>query len=633
MHPPCVANHSPARCLCLCCYSSPLAFALLVLSSRLARCVLPLACLLLACFSPLRSFPSLFAAFNAFLFILVVLICLTVGALLKKYRYDRYFPSSAAAIVLGFLIGAFLNLSPSVASVAAFSPEIFFFLLLPPIMIEAGYTLKRKQFFKNFGTISLYAFAGTFVTCMAFGLLLYVFAAARLIPLEGNNPIECLIFGALISATDPVAVLAMLNSPEVKVPPTLYALIFGESILNDAIAIVLFNTFKNLIPNLDPETNRPLEGDASQAQFTFIKFMGAIASFLWISIGSTVVGFLVAFVCSFITRHVSFKNYPAYEVTLIILFAWLSYFLNEALRLSGIMGIFFTAVGLAHYAYYNISPKAQLATHEAFKSVAQVAETFVFAYIGIAVGMSIAVRPLKWDLGMILLSIVICFVARAVHVFPLTFLANRNRKEKIPINMQIPIWWAGLRGAVAVALSFSFPLGKEDDGNMPYVVTSTLGIVLTTTIICGGTTVQVLDACGMNAPRPSLAEQDATGGSGEKGETSDEHGHGAHEEDDSVHDMGGERTIKAVGRFRKFDRTFMRKWFGGNVRSSMLAEDQPTIAELGGAAHGQNGAGEAAGDGSYLAPSGVWEPHSRSEEHEDALPAQRTEEQKSLDGQ
>ena len=167
--------------------------------------------------------------------------------------------------MLGFIIGSFLNLTPTISTAFAFSPEIFFFLLLPPIMIEAGYTLKRKQFFKNFGTISLYAFAGTFVTCMAFGMLLYIFAAARVIPLEGNNPIECLIFGALISATDPVAVLAMLNSPEVKVPPTLYSLIFGESILNDAIAIVLFNTFKNLIPNLDTR-DQPTHSTATPAR-------------------------------------------------------------------------------------------------------------------------------------------------------------------------------------------------------------------------------------------------------------------------------------------------------------------------------------------------------------------------------
>jgi len=187
-----------------------------------------------------------------------------------------------------------------------------------------------------------------------------------------------------------------------------------------------------------------------------------------------------------------------------------------------------------------------------------------------------------------------------------------------------------LRGAVAVALSFSFPLGKEDDGNMPYVVTSTLGIVLTTTIICGGTTVQVLDACGMNTSRPSLAEQDATGGSGEKGETGS-HENGVFDLEDD-HDMGGERVVKAVGRFRKFDRTFMRKWFGGNVRSSMLEEDQPAIAELGGATHVQ-ASQQAAGGGDYLGPSGVWSPHSRSEEHEEALPAPRTEEQKSADAQ
>lgn len=187
----------------------------------------------------------LVSAVNAFFFITIVLACLTVGAVLKKYRIDRWFPASAASIVLGFLIGVGLNYAGgNEQSAFVFNPEIFFFLLLPPIMIEAGYTLRRKQFFKNFGTISVYAFIGTLVTCLAFGFILYIFAAARVIPLEGQNPIECLIFGALISATDPVAVLAMLNSKEVNVPPTLYSLIFGESILNDAIAIVLFRTFE-----------------------------------------------------------------------------------------------------------------------------------------------------------------------------------------------------------------------------------------------------------------------------------------------------------------------------------------------------------------------------------------------------
>ena len=284
-----------------------------------------------------------------------------------------------------------------------------------------------------------------------------------------------------------------------------------------------------------------------------------------------------------------------------------------------------------------------------------------------------------------LLSIFTCFAARACHVFPLTFIANRYRKERVPINMQIPIWWAGLRGAVAVALSFSFPLGRDDDGNMPYVVTSTLGIVLTTTIICGGTTVQVLDACGMNAPRVSLAEQDATGGSGPESERRRPRGgprarrrHHARQRRRAV--QQGRRTLPS-----SFDRTFMRKWYDprnahtshpagaglctgrpaargrsprynegrrrtrglsihqqlpvasaavlrarvtgsgvSNIKSSMLCGGPETVEGRRSARHRRCEGGVCdpqSKDGSYLAPScALWSPHSRSEEHEPAVP-------------
>ncbi|KAG8586702.1 hypothetical protein GDO81_005457 [Engystomops pustulosus] len=121
-----------------------------------------------------------------------------------------------------------------------FDPEVFFNILLPPIIFHAGYSLKKRHFFRNIGSILTYAFFGTAVSCFIIGNLMY--GVVRLMKLVGqlNGKFyytDCLFFGAIISATDPVTVLAIFN--ELRADVDLYALLFGESVLNDAVAIVL----------------------------------------------------------------------------------------------------------------------------------------------------------------------------------------------------------------------------------------------------------------------------------------------------------------------------------------------------------------------------------------------------------
>lgn len=118
-----------------------------------------------------------------------------------------------------------------------FNANLIFFVILPPIILDAGYTLKRKDFFQNLGTILMMAILGTVINNIVFGYLLYGFAKIGWIPLDSTSPLECLLFGAVISATDPVATLAMLGSKEVNAHPLLYSLVFGESVLNDAVAV------------------------------------------------------------------------------------------------------------------------------------------------------------------------------------------------------------------------------------------------------------------------------------------------------------------------------------------------------------------------------------------------------------
>ncbi|GAB5584555.1 sodium/hydrogen exchanger 6 isoform X3 [Prionailurus iriomotensis] len=121
-----------------------------------------------------------------------------------------------------------------------FDPEVFFNILLPPIIFHAGYSLKKRHFFRNLGSILAYAFLGTAVSCFIIGNLMY--GVVKLMKVVGQLSdkfyyTDCLFFGAIISATDPVTVLAIFN--ELHADVDLYALLFGESVLNDAVAIVL----------------------------------------------------------------------------------------------------------------------------------------------------------------------------------------------------------------------------------------------------------------------------------------------------------------------------------------------------------------------------------------------------------
>ncbi|CAG9759406.1 unnamed protein product [Ceutorhynchus assimilis] len=127
---------------------------------------------------------------------------------------------------------------------ATFDPEIFFNIILPPIIFYAGYSLKRKYFFRNLGAILTYAIIGTTVSSFVVGALMY--GCVQLMPARLANSftfLDTLYFGALISATDPLTVLAIFNDLNVDV--NLYALVFGESVLNDAVAIVLSGSIQH----------------------------------------------------------------------------------------------------------------------------------------------------------------------------------------------------------------------------------------------------------------------------------------------------------------------------------------------------------------------------------------------------
>ncbi|KAF7253794.1 Sodium/hydrogen exchanger 7 [Varanus komodoensis] len=234
-----------------------------------------------------------------------------------------------------------------------FDPEVFFNILLPPIIFHAGYSLKKRHFFRNLGSILTYAFLGTAVSCFIIGNLMY--GVVKLMNLVGQLSdkfyyTDCLFFGAIISATDPVTVLAIFN--ELHADVDLYALLFGESVLNDAVAIVLSSSIV---------AYQPTGGNAHA--FDAAAFFKSVGVFLGIFSGSFMMG-LVTGVNTYVTKFTKLHCFPLLETALFFLMSWSTFLLAEACGFTGVVSVLFCGIAQAHYTYNNLSVESRSRTKQ-----------------------------------------------------------------------------------------------------------------------------------------------------------------------------------------------------------------------------------------------------------------------------
>ncbi|XP_022657787.1 sodium/hydrogen exchanger 7-like isoform X4 [Varroa jacobsoni] len=354
---------------------------------------------------------------------------------------------------------------------ATFDPEIFFNIILPPIIFNAGYSLKRKFFFRNLGTIMTYAFFGTTISCFVVGCVLYVFTL-MLSHLEFTFN-HCLYFGAIISATDPVTVLAIFHDLHVDV--NLYALVFGESILNDAVAIGLVVAI----------TNYEAVSSKATGEFELAAAIRAFGSFFYIFAFSFLIGSCTGCVTALITKFTKLCDFPLLESCLFLLMSYSSFLVAEALDLTGIVAVLFCGICQAHYTYNNLSPESRQRTKQLFELMNFVAENFIFSYIGVSM---FTYKKHHWDLFFIVAAFISIAAGRALFVYPLTFLLNLGRTNKIPMAFQHVLFFSGLRGAMAFALAIRNTLGLQRH----VMLTTTSFIVIVSVVVCGGSTSTLL---------------------------------------------------------------------------------------------------------------------------------------------
>ncbi|XP_032229676.1 Na(+)/H(+) exchanger beta isoform X2 [Nematostella vectensis] len=399
-----------------------------------------------------------------------------------SFMLESVFPESSLVIILGVIFGGIIRLSGlTTEDVPFFSSDIFFLFMLPPIVLEAGYFLQDRAFFDNIGTILLFAVVGTLFNAFTVGFTLYGVSHIIGIPL-----MHYLVFGVLISAVDPVAVLAVFE--EVNVNVMLYIIVFGESLLNDAVTVVLYHLFEKL-SEMDEVTHKEI--------------LLGFANFLVVSLGGTLMGVLWGFFTAFVTKYTD--HVRVIEPIFVFIMSYMAYLCAEMFHLSGILSIVTCAIVMKPYVEMNISRKSHTTIKYFMKMLSSCSETLIFLFLGIA----LVTYDHVWSTELVFLTLLFISVYRAIGVVFLTYLANRfGRLNKLSGVDQFIMCYGGIRGAVSFSLAILLNPKHFPDKGM--LVTTTIVVVIFTIFVQGTTIKPIVKALNVKLQehkKPSMYKE------------------------------------------------------------------------------------------------------------------------------
>ncbi|XP_033248784.1 sodium/hydrogen exchanger 3 isoform X14 [Drosophila miranda] len=397
------------------------------------------------------------------------------------------FPESCLLIVVGVVIGVVLYFCTDVA-VSPLTPNTFFFYMLPPIILDAGYFMPNRLFFDNLGTILLMAVVGTIFNIATIGGALYACGLTGIYG-ESQTPglMDIFLFTSLISAVDPVAVLAVFE--EIHVNEILYIVVFGESLLNDAVTVVMYHMMEGY-------TTIGLDNVIPQDIFS------GCGSFFIVALGGTAIGVIWGFLTGLVTRFTD--HVRVIEPIFIFVMAYLAYLNAEIFHMSGILAITFCGITMKNYVESNISQKSHTTVKYALKMLSSSAETIIFMFLGVATVNNMHV----WNTWFVVLTITFCSVFRVLGVILLTAIANRFRLHKLSRVDQFVMSYGGLRGAVAFALVLLVDENVVKQKNM--FVTTTIAVIYFTVFLQGITIkplVSILNVKRANKRKPTMNER------------------------------------------------------------------------------------------------------------------------------
>ena len=367
-------------------------------------------------------------------------------------------PYTVALVVAGLLVG--LAAGAAGAPPIDVSPDVVLLVLLPGLVFEAAYRLRLSELKRWFGGLALLAVPGVLISAAIVAIVLNV--------ATGLDLGLAFIVGAMVSATDPAAVVATFK--RLRVPPALSTMVDGESLLNDGTGLVLFALAVQAV-------TAPIgPGEA------VVRFAATVAISLAIGLGT---GYLAARVIGMVDDHLV-------ELTISVVLAYGSYIVADQLHLSGVIATVTAAIVLG-----NMGPGRLMSTsgEDAIDTVWEFVAYLLTAVVFLEVGLAISPGRLLDSVGPIAWAIAAILVGRAVIVYLLlggvSRLAPRpGLAERVPGGWLHVLFWAGLRGAVAVAMALSLPIDIPQRDLLQEI---TFGVVLFTLLVQGTTVGPIID--------------------------------------------------------------------------------------------------------------------------------------------
>ncbi|NP_001107567.1 sodium/hydrogen exchanger 2 [Danio rerio] len=374
------------------------------------------------------------------------------------HKITVWVPESCLLISLGFVVGGVMH-AVRKEPPAVISSNVFFLYMLPPIILESGYFMPTRPFFENVGTVMWFAVVGTLWNTMGIGISLFAICQIEAFGVQDINLQENLLFAAILSAVEPVAVLSVFE--DISINEQLYIVMFGECLFNDAVTVVLYNLFNHVA--------------AMEVDEPAVIFMD-IGGFFVVGLGGIFFGLLFGFLTAFTTRFTG--KVREIEPLVIFMFSYMSYLIAELFALSSIMAILICTLSMKYYVEENVSQRSCTTIRHVIKMVGSVSETLIFFFLGV---VSITTEH-EWNWGYILFTLFFTLFWRFLGILVLTQIINPFRKIPFNFQDQFGLAYGGLRGALSFALAFTLP------NSIPHrklFITDTIAVIIFTVFIQG----------------------------------------------------------------------------------------------------------------------------------------------------
>ncbi|MDJ0567738.1 MAG: sodium:proton antiporter [Pleurocapsa sp. MO_192.B19] len=389
------------------------------------------------------------------------------------------FPYTVGLVIVGLIVGWLAQNVETLQPLQhlTLSPNLILFVFVPPLIFESAQNIDCRLLSRNLFPVAVLAAPGLWLSTAVIGILL-----GWLTPLTF---LQAFLFGAMISATDPVAVIALFK--ECGVPKRLNILVEGESLFNDATAIVTFNIILTVIAAGTLETNTLSQG---------------LVKAVVVLLGGIVVGIVLAAVMGYFVTFAN--NNPFIQSTVSAVVAYAAFIIADLLSVSGVIAVLTAGIIVGWLNANRVPVEVRQFMHEFWEYAAFIANSLIFLLVGLSTAQFIAQSSLGISsFGAIFWAIAISLLARAVAVYTLVPLINWIQKsDPIDLRYQTVSFWGGLRGAVALALALSLAV---DFPNRELMTMMTLAVALFT-IISGGTTMASL-LHGLNLDRPTVLDR------------------------------------------------------------------------------------------------------------------------------